>query len=43
MDDMTSEYRLLVRKQEERDHLQYLGTDWRIKLKWILQKQDMRL
>jgi hypothetical protein len=36
-------YKLLVRKSEGRDHLEYLGIARRIILEWILKKQGVRL
>jgi hypothetical protein len=36
-------YRVLVGKPErERDHLEEPGVDWRIILKWIFRKWDVR-
>jgi hypothetical protein len=31
-------YKILLSKPEERDQLRDIGIDWRIKLKWILNK-----
>jgi hypothetical protein len=41
--EMTCAYRVLLRAPEGRDHLEVLGVDCRIILKWILNKSVRRL
>ena len=38
--DRRNAYRILVGKPGERDHLEYLGVDGRIILKWIFKQWD---
>jgi hypothetical protein len=38
MGERRSTYRALVGEPEEKEHLEYLGVDGRIILKWILKK-----
>jgi hypothetical protein len=40
---MRNEYKLLVRKRECKRHSEDVGLDWRIILKWILERYDFRL
>ena len=40
MGEMTRSCRILVGDLRERDHLEVLGIDWRIILKWIFMKWD---
>jgi hypothetical protein len=40
MGDRSFAYRDLVVKPEERDHLEDLGIDWKIILKWIFETWD---
>jgi hypothetical protein len=40
MRERRDEYRVLVGKPEGRNHLEDPGVDWRIILKWILEKWD---
>jgi len=38
--DKNDAYRILVGKPEGKNHLEYLGIEWRIILKWIFKKLD---
>jgi hypothetical protein len=40
--DRRGAYNVLMGKHEERDHLEDLGTDGMIILKWVLNKWDWR-
>ena len=42
MGDRRGAYRVLVGKPRERDHLEDLGVDGRIKLIWVFRKWDGR-
>jgi hypothetical protein len=43
MGQVRNAYKILVEKSEEKNHLEDLGIDERIILRWIMKKQYMRM
>jgi hypothetical protein len=43
MGNMRNSYKIFVRNPKERDHLEYLGVDWKIILERILGKYGLNL